>query len=325
MVLKFLQRLKPFIHPRQFGIIATTTATVVLGIALYQEKRKKKMPPDSIQAGDKVSVSQTSQFTVIPNKRNSKGKTTLAIQDASGNSTNVKWDYNWDKRDPEALVKPPKTENDREKYDEKVKQKTPSATRHLILVRHGVFVNMDADDQERTLTALGQEQSEMTGQYLNDLDLAYTRMVASTMSRAVETAEIIQKHLPAVKLDRDDLLCEGRPVLPEPVLYSKPDHTYFQDGARIEAAFRKYFHRAGPEQKDDSVEILVCHANVIRYSVCRALQFPPEAWLRIVLPHASVTHIIIRPSGHVYLQGLGSVGHMTPSKVTVSSRGRNLP
>lgn len=44
---------------------------------------------------------------------------------------------------------------------------------------------------------------------------------------------------------------------------------YFQDGARIEAAFRKYFHRAGPEQKDDSVEILVCHANVIRYSVCR--------------------------------------------------------
>lgn len=44
---------------------------------------------------------------------------------------------------------------------------------------------------------------------------------------------------------------------------------FFTDGARIEAAFRKYFHRAPPEQKEDSTEVLVCHANVIRYFVCR--------------------------------------------------------
>ena len=47
-------------------------------------------------------------------------------------------------------------------------------------------------------------------------------------------------------------------------------------GFRIEAAFRKYFHRAESSQKEDSYEIIVCHANVIRYFVCRALQFPPE-------------------------------------------------
>ena len=39
---------------------------------------------------------------------------------------------------------------------------------------------------------------------------------------------------------------------------------FFQDGARIEAAFRKYFHRASPEQEEDSYEIIVGHANVIR-------------------------------------------------------------
>ena len=44
---------------------------------------------------------------------------------------------------------------------------------------------------------------------------------------------------------------------------------FFQDGARIEAAFRKYFHRASPEQEEDSYEIIVGHANVIRYFVCR--------------------------------------------------------
>lgn len=44
---------------------------------------------------------------------------------------------------------------------------------------------------------------------------------------------------------------------------------YYEDGARIEAAFRRYIHRADPKQKEDSVEIIVCHANVIRYFVCR--------------------------------------------------------
>lgn len=43
----------------------------------------------------------------------------------------------------------------------------------------------------------------------------------------------------------------------------------FQDGARIEAAFRKYIHRADTDQSEDSYEIIVCHANVIRYLVCR--------------------------------------------------------
>ena len=43
----------------------------------------------------------------------------------------------------------------------------------------------------------------------------------------------------------------------------------FQESARIEAAFRKYVHRAEPEQKADSIEVYVCHANVIRYFVCR--------------------------------------------------------
>ena len=37
---------------------------------------------------------------------------------------------------------------------------------------------------------------------------------------------------------------------------------FFQEGARIEAAFRKYFHRAEPSQEKSSVDILVCHGNV---------------------------------------------------------------
>lgn len=70
----------------------------------------------------------------------------------------------------------------------------------------------------------GQEQAELTGQRLRDLDLNYTRIVSSTMARAVETADIIHKYLPELTLVHDDLLCEGRPIVPEPVLHWRPDH-----------------------------------------------------------------------------------------------------
>uniref|UniRef100_A0A3Q3X7Y8 Serine/threonine-protein phosphatase PGAM5, mitochondrial n=1 Tax=Mola mola TaxID=94237 RepID=A0A3Q3X7Y8_MOLML len=68
-----------------------------------------------------------------------------------------------------------------------------------------------------------------------------------------------------------DLLREGAPIEPvPPVTHWKPDAVqYHEDGARIEAAFRRYIHRADPKQKEDSYEIIVCHANVIRYFVCR--------------------------------------------------------
>ena len=60
---------------------------------------------------------------------------------------------------------------------------------------------------------------------------------------------------------------------------------------------------------------------VLWFAVCvcfRALQFPPEAWLRISLAHASLTHIMIRPSGRVILRCLGNAGHLPPTKVTFS-------
>lgn len=122
---------------------------------------------------------------------------------------------------------------------------------------------------------------------------------------------------------------------------------FYQDGARIEAGFRKYFHRANAKQDQDSHTLIVCHANVIRYFVCRfvfekkkrklsrirsyirvingfinccdifrALQIPAEAWLRISLNHASITWISIQPSGRVTLRLLGDSGHIPPELVT---------
>ncbi|KAL8562585.1 hypothetical protein ACOMHN_045849 [Nucella lapillus] len=303
MVWKTFQRVGRFVKHRQVGLI-TTSATVVVGLVLYEKLKEQKLA----HAEDRHSSWGKWQ-----------GAWDWNDHTLSNPKSGIKWDENWDKRDPKSLVKPSKnTEEKKKEYEEEVKKHTPKANRHLILIRHGQYVDTATTDMERILTALGRQQAEVTGERLRALDLDFTRMVSSTMARAVETADIIHKHLPALTLDRDEILREGAPIQPEPRHSSwRPEkYQYFQDGARIESAFRRYFHRADPEQKGDSVEIIVCHANVIRYFVCRAMQFPPEAWLRISLAHTGLTHVVIRPSGRVVLKSLGNSGHLPPTKVT---------
>lgn len=103
-------------------------------------------------------------------------------------------------------------------------------------------------------------------------------------------------------------------------VYASDHMRFFQlleEGSRIEAAFRRYFYRALPEQRKDSYEVLVCHAHVIRFFVCRALQFPPQGWIRLSIPHASITWIRILPDGSVILQWFGNCSHFPPKLVTV--------
>ncbi|KAM8865672.1 serine/threonine-protein phosphatase PGAM5, mitochondrial isoform 1-T1 [Synchiropus picturatus] len=249
------------------------------------------------------------------------------------------WDFNWDKRDPSSLINGKKKESSGEDPSAEQDNGKPKATRHILLIRHSQYKLSGSSDKERILTPLGREQAELTGQRLASLGLKYDILIHSSMARATETAGIISKHLPGgwpprpaavvlrssdccwlsgVELVGCDLLREGAPIEPvPPVTHWKPDAVqYHEDGARIEAAFRRYIHRADPKQKEDSYEIIVCHANVIRYFVCRALQFPPEGWLRMGLNNGSITWLTIRPSGRVALRTLGEAGFMPPDKLT---------
>ncbi|XP_073321721.1 serine/threonine-protein phosphatase PGAM5, mitochondrial isoform X2 [Pagrus major] len=233
--------------------------------------------------------------------------------------TGHSWDFNWDKRDPSALSNGKKKETATEDPSSEQDNGKPKATRNILLIRHSQYNLSGNSDKERILTPLGREQAELTGQRLAALGLKYDILIHSSMARATETANIISKHLPGPGVDllSCDLLREGAPIEPvPPVTHWKPDAVYHEDGARIEAAFRRYIHRADPKQKEDSFEIIVCHANVIRYFVCRALQFPPEGWLRMGLNNGSITWLTIRPSGRVALRTLGDSGFMPPDKLT---------
>ena len=216
--------------------------------------------------------------------------------------SSIKWDDNWDKRAHEK----------------------PTATRHIILVRHGQYNLKGATAQDKYLTDLGREQATLTGKRLKalGLDKKISVVVESTMIRAQETNKLICQELgfnaKLVDFESSNLLREGAPIEPEPpASHWVPDpQDFFVDGSRIETAFRQYIHRANASQEKDSVELIVCHANVIRYFVCRALQLPPEAWLRISIRHASITHLSIRPNGRVSLKALGDAGHLPFDKLT---------
>ncbi|XP_043779582.1 serine/threonine-protein phosphatase PGAM5, mitochondrial-like [Cervus elaphus] len=129
---------------------------------------------------------------------------------------------------------------------------------HIFLIRHSQY-HVDASlEKDRTLTPLGREQAELTGLRLASLGLKFNKIVHSSMTRAVETTDIISKHLPGVCKVSTDLLREGAPIEPDPpVSHWKPEAVYYEDGARIEAAFRNYIHRADAKQQEDSYEIFI--------------------------------------------------------------------
>ncbi|CAJ0567886.1 unnamed protein product, partial [Mesorhabditis spiculigera] len=213
-----------------------------------------------------------------------------------------------------AVAKDPNASKDKQR--ELVGKYKPTANRNIILIRHGQYV---MDSKEKSLSDLGRKQAELLAGRLAITGIKFDALHMSPLNRATETADILLQKLPPDLVRKmDPMLEEGPPYPPEPAAYHWVPSTneFVTDGMRIEAAFRKYFHRASPRQTDDSTEIFVCHSNVIRYFVCRALQFPPEGWLRLSVANCSITWLQIRPNGRVTLKSLSDVGHLPHKKVT---------
>ncbi|XP_075745887.1 serine/threonine-protein phosphatase PGAM5, mitochondrial [Rhipicephalus microplus] len=231
------------------------------------------------------------------------------------------WDFNWDRMEPQSGTRPPldSSEEERRRFLEDVQTAKSTATRYLYLIRHGDFNLYEPEDSERKLTALGRRQANLTGARLQQLGIPFCQITHSNMTRAVETADIIHQYMPHVPVYQCELIREGEPIPPEPPYgIWKPQAKFLTDGYRIEAGFRKFFHRALPDQKQDSHEIIVCHANVIRYCICRALQIHPEAWSRMSLGNCSISVVKIAPTGRVTLRALGDQGHLPVPFISTS-------
>jgi len=211
----------------------------------------------------------------------------------------------------------------------------PERTIHL--VRHG---QTERSSSRRSrlgngLTALGRQQAELTAQRLSALPIS--TIYHSTLRRAKETAEIIAGGLPGVPVRASAMLRERIPCLPAafaewytglsprelkshdlevPVEMGLwfgmwPRGTAWKvmerDAAQAERAFERHFKKARGADRHD---IIICHGNIIRYFVCRALQAPPESWVNTDINNCGISEIAIKPDGRIMLISHNDTGHL---------------
>jgi len=209
--------------------------------------------------------------------------------------------------------------------------------RIIYVVRHGqtdrAAVRRDA--LGNGLTELGREQAERTAQRLRSLPIDIVHH--STLRRAVETATIIASALPDVPLRPARLLHECIPCLPPAFIEWYTNHatssiedrqhtlppelgqwmnlwstgtewSVIEQGmAQAQRAFEKYFI---PSHRAERHELLVCHGNILRYFVCRALQVPGEAWIHTDVHNCGISEIEIGSDGRVLLVSHNDTGHL---------------
>jgi len=181
-------------------------------------------------------------------------------------------------------------------------------TRTLVLVRHGQY----STETGGKLTDLGREQADFTGRFLAK-QLAEERVHAlwsSTLPRARETASILATSLSELKPRAVSVLREG--MYSKVKGYEVPAEERAEDRARADAAYEKFFRMSRP----DRLEIVVCHGNLIRYLVCRALHAPILRWTRMNSSHCSLTRILVRDTGAVRVVSYNETGHLPTKWVT---------
>ena len=88
--------------------------------------------------------------------------------------------------------------------------------------------------------------------------------------------------------------------------------------ANLNAAWSKYFV---PTPDADTHDLLVCHGNVTRWMVARALGMDLKSWTHFDIGNASLTIIAVRPDGSTRLVMYSDVGHIPVAEQTWTGRG----
>jgi serine/threonine-protein phosphatase PGAM5 len=194
------------------------------------------------------------------------------------------------------------------------------ASRTLFLIRHGIYdVQPGADEKTgNTLTALGREQAADVAARLAGLPLKFDAVTSSEFARARETGDIIAAKL-GLPCARDGLLNECGPTrFDQP---AKPEQAAAD--AQLAQAWARY---TAPATNGAPVhELLVCHGNVIRWFVCRALGTDTRQWINMEIANCSLTVIQIRADGSIRLQMFNDASHVPLDKQTWAGKGPGWP
>lgn len=203
----------------------------------------------------------------------------------------------------------------------------------ILLVRHGQYFQTKEPgddltrDSKRILTTKGRDQAIATGQRIQHL-LTHNMLPPidsiyySTMARATETSQLLTKQLlnlpPSHKILPCSLIreCAVFPPIPAHATWLPSDEDFYKAEKRIEAAFANHVHRPDESADKSYTTLLVCHGNVIRYILLRALQYDVSGWCRLAVYNASVTRIDVYSDGGVCVRTVGDVGHLPADMIT---------
>lgn len=191
---------------------------------------------------------------------------------------------------------------------------------YVYLIRHGIYDRDDKVDDRvgNGLNALGREQAGYIGDRLAATPVHFRSLVSSTLLRAMQTADIMSgpMHMSVV---RDSLLseCTMTSVRPD-YMANHSAQEIAECDAQVAAAWDKYF-KATPEA--DTYDVLVCHGNVIRYLVSRAVGLDTKEWGRFDIGNCSLTVVQVMPNGSTRLAIYGDVGHVPLGRQSFSGKG----
>lgn len=186
------------------------------------------------------------------------------------------------------------------------------AARTLYWIRHGAYDwdNDEDPDVGKALVPLGVAQARLVAARLRADGIEPDRLVASTMTRARQTAAEISRSFPDVAVE---ILPAIRECIPptrraDVMAAVDPDDAR-QCAEQIDRAFESLFVPAVGRPAHD---VLVAHGNVIRRLVTLALGVDPEAWLGMSIANCSLTVVRVAPEGAIQLLAFGDVGHLPP-------------
>lgn len=193
----------------------------------------------------------------------------------------------------------------------------PAATRTIVLVRHGHYVSDAADSNPGPgLSPLGIAQAKLVAARLGGLPATFDALYASPMTRASETAKVIATEL-TLPIQTLPALTECTPrTRRKEIIEKEPAEKLAACAAGLDALFRERFV---PARGSERRELLVCHGNVIRYLITRALGLDTEAWLEMSVGHASMTTILVEADGRFKVIAAGDLGHVPPNLQTGST------
>jgi len=215
--------------------------------------------------------------------------------------------------------------------------------RHIFIVRHGQtdYMNNPGDGLGGGLTELGREQAAYVGQRLASLPINVIHH--SNLRRATETAQYLSHELPKTPPMRpSSILREVIPYMPPDFIawYLKNEDAINENAIQIapeniswldlwprnltmdkialgfNQAQRAYDRFFRPSLRGDRYDVLVCHGNILRYFVVRALRAPLETWINTDINNCGISEVVVEENGQVTLMAHNSTGHIPEDKLT---------